>query len=364
MQTLRRTRAARGQLVIGMVAALCTQVFLEKSCLAEASGEGEVEAANQQVDRGFMWALNDLMRLHEAARLVRSLEARARIVDRMRAVMNEWVTPVERAARHQHSGKVPVQCSPDASNEEYGCFARAVALAHVYFGLAKALLGYSGAIDDELSCAERLMPGVRDAQLLLRKPGNVRDEMGADLARVAETTKIVRETIQDESANWPRVTRKISYMVIPKGSASEREGRWLLGPPVDLESGVRIVPHGRTSPEIKFYARLATLALRRTLRKLYTYKALSTDHPSVCPDPRTLHLPEGEYQLLSTKEDDLPQPFAVGDGLNRFVVEVYQLKREGGSRGEYRMAIFPRPCIGAHCASAKSISSRIAPVRK
>ena len=319
----------------------------------------------QVIVRGFRWAVNDLMRLYEAVRLVRGRKARSRLVERMRVIMDRWVTPLERATRHHHSGKVPVQCSPDASIEEYGCLAKSVALAHIYYGMARGLLGQSAAVDAELVCAERLFPGVRDVQIIVRRPPRIPDEFGADLTRVPVVTKLVQEAVRDERVNWPAKTRPVTFEVIPRPSPAKKEARWYLGPPIDLKTGLIIVPEDARNPLQAFYSKLATRALRRTLKRLYAYKNLDTDNPAVCPDPRAFYLPPGKYTLYSTSSRDLPQKFDVGEVGNHFVLEHFARNRTP-ARGPapHRVSWYPRPCIGSHCRSVKSTSSRTEPVRK
>ena len=314
---------------------------------------------SEPVARGYRWAVNDLMRLYESIRLVADLETRRRLLERMRGVMEEWVNPLERTSRFHHSGKVPVQCPPDASLENVSCVARSIALAHVYYGLARGITGFTSGADDELTCASNVFPSIQDVELYLRRPPEYEDELGTDLMRAPEVRTLVQEAVRDERAKWPGATRQISYQVFPEPRPAVREAEWYKGPPLRLEEYPVIEAISVDDAHRAFYSRVASEELRRTLQRLYTYEDLGTDEASVCPDPRRLYLPPGDYVLYSSAERSLPQKFTVEDTANNFVFEHFSSARAGTTSGSanHRAAWYRAPCIGDKCGKSEASAS-------
>ena len=333
-------------------------VLLSVSFTPAAFGQEEEAAIPSEaaVARGYRWAVNDLMRLYEAIRVAGTLESRFRIWQRMRLVMEEWVAPLERATKFHHSGKIPVQCSPEASFEDYGCLARNMAIAHIYFGLAKGMVGFAGGGDAELACAERIFPNILDTQIYLRRPPEFKDELETDLMRAPEVRKLVEDAFKDERAKWPVSPRRIRYVVLPEPRPAEKEANWYVGPPLNLNEYPVIEPVSVEDVNGEFYAEAASEQLRRTLKKLYTFEGLDSDNPSVCPDPRVFFLPPGEYVFYSSAERDFPQGFSIKDAGNCFVLEHFSMRRLESEEGPpvYKAAWFRAPCIGGACGGKAS----------
>ena len=329
------------------VALIAVGITLSSSIVANAQESGPV--APDSIARGHRWAVNDLMRLYEAIRLAAKLETRERLVKRMRVIMDEWVNPLERTTSSHYKGENFSRCDASSSMEDTGCVARDIALAHVYFGLAKRAIGHTGAEEEELACAAGVFKAINEAKLYIRRPPEFKYEVGTDLMRVPEVLLTVGEAIEDEKSKWPKEERsavRISYVVLPEPSVAERETRWNEGPRfADLETYPVIETSNVEDKERDFFARVASEDLRRTLKRLYTYENLGSDDPSVCPDPRAVYLPVGEYVLYSSASRSFPQPFTVETDGNSFILEHFAAGTSGTKEGagEYKAAWYRVP---------------------
>jgi len=279
--------------------------------------------------------------------------------------MDEWVNPLERTTSSHYKGEVFSRGDTSSSMEDTGHVARDIALAHVYFGLAKRAIGQTGAEEKELACAARVFKNVNEAELYVRRPPEFKYEVGTDLMRVPELKLKVGVALEDEKSKWPKEERSavmVSYRVLPEPTVAEKETRWNEGPRfADLDSYPAIETVNVDDEKQDFFARVASEDLRRTLKRLYTYENLGTDDPSVCPDPRVIYLPVGNYVLYSSPSRNFPQPFKVETDGNSYIMEHFSAGSSGTSEGpgEYKAAWYRVPELNHEDirASGKEVSA-------
>ena len=341
------------------IAVACAMMLGPGGALAQPTTGGADTLAKPgawaSVNRGYYWANNDLMRMYESIRSIKSLETRYRIFKRMQVLMEDQVRAREEAISFHYSGKVPVRCKPGDWTGEYHCLARSMALSHVYYGMAKSMLGFDGSAQKELHCARKLFPEIEEAEIFLRRPPRSRQvSLRMRIPTEKETVKVALKT---EARRWSKAAHKVTYRVSPEPRAVQLEKLRFSGAPIELSRAPVIEPALVEDGDRWIYARMATELLRQTLKRLYRHHRSGRRAAELCPDQKVLYLPRGRWVLYSTRDRRFPQNFEITGAGDAFTLELFSSSRApagtGGGGTVTRVAWYPNPCIGPKCKAKK-----------
>ena len=343
----------------------------------------------------------EMQRYYEAVRIASDFKTKQDLINQMRSILEKRVIPISRVK--ELSGTVPVSCTPQSSMDQYGCFTRDTALAHIYFGLARALQGMPGYYYLHHECAKQVFPGIDQVEIYLKRPPEISEDYEPDLNSVKEEVYPVKLAVKLEKTKWPKDVYPVKYDFIPSPALvpshlklNKYNAKNLINKSTDKStdkdndissnksndksiiksndnnsdsnidktiknmdtntvkqfiSGLDLLiikPVAVNNKYADYYAETAVRDLKLTISRLYEYNwlKLGTEQSSVCPDPRVFFLPVGEYVMYIKGTNDFNQNFFVNSDSNNFLFEYFYVGDFESNTASPRIAWYIKSNLG------------------